>query len=89
MEDDDIGLQELTDQLVAAGQPQVAEAGEFRVAETGEPRVDDALSGLQELAGLPVAEHPPLFERAHQRLREVLGELDGGPLTSAQGREGS
>jgi hypothetical protein len=45
---------------------------------TGENRVDEALARLDELAGLPVTEHPAVFERVHRRLREVLGELDSG-----------
>ncbi|HTP14311.1 MAG TPA: hypothetical protein VMK13_00565 [Streptosporangiaceae bacterium] len=56
---------------------------------TGEPRVDRALSSLGELASLPVAEHPARFERVHRELREVLGDLDAGPRTAAQGPGGS
>ena len=55
---------------------------------TGDPRVDGALAGLGELAGRPVAEHPAVFEQVHQRLREVLGELDGRPPGAAAGRGG-
>ena len=51
------------------------EPGEPRPA-TGEPRVDAALAGLVELDGRPVTEHRPIFEDVHQRLRDVLGELD-------------
>ena len=47
---------------------------------TGEPRVDAALRLLDRLPGLPVSEHPQLFEQVHAQLTEVLGELD-----SAQG----
>ena len=43
---------------------------------TGESKVDEALAGLDELAELPVAEHPAVFEQVHRRLRDVLGELD-------------
>jgi hypothetical protein len=49
---------------------------------TGEPRVDAALKLLDRLPGLPVSEHPDLFEQVHAQLTEVLGELDsesGGP----------
>lgn len=42
---------------------------------TGDPRVDEALSRLDDLAGLPVAEHPAVFEQVHQRLAEALGDL--------------
>ena len=45
---------------------------------TGEPRVDAALARLDELEGLPVAEHHAVFEDVHQRLTDVLGELDTG-----------
>ncbi len=42
---------------------------------TGDPRVDEALSRLDELGGLPVSEHPAVFEQVHRRLAEALGEL--------------
>jgi len=42
---------------------------------TGEPRVDAALTRLSELDELPVAEHPAVYERVHEQLVEVLGEL--------------
>jgi hypothetical protein len=45
---------------------------------TGEPRVDAALKLLERLPGLPVSEHPELFEQVHAQLSEVLGELDSG-----------
>lgn len=46
---------------------------------TGEPRVDAALRLLDRLPGLPVSDHPELFEQVHAQLTEVLGELDSGP----------
>jgi hypothetical protein len=46
---------------------------------TGEPRVDAAIRPLAELGELPVSEHPPVFERIHGQLVEVLGELHYGP----------
>jgi len=49
---------------------------------TADLRVDEALADLDELAGLPVTEHPPVFERVHRKLREVLGELDAEPDTA-------
>lgn len=57
---------------------------------TGENRVDEALAKLDELAGLPVTEHPAVFEQVHERLREVLGELDSGEPggAGAPGRPG-
>ena len=45
---------------------------------TGEPRVDAALRQLGDLGELPVSEHPPVFERIHGQLVEVLGELHSG-----------
>jgi len=41
---------------------------------TGDSRVDEAVSQLEDLAGRPVAEHPAVFERVHQRLTEALGD---------------
>jgi hypothetical protein len=55
---------------------------------TGEPRVDAALRLLDRLPGLPVSEHPELFEQVHAQLTEVLGELDSGPGGPA-GQQGS
>jgi hypothetical protein len=49
---------------------------------TGEARVDAALKLLDRLPGLPVSDHPELFEQVHARLSEVLGELESGPGTS-------
>jgi hypothetical protein len=49
------------------------------VPSTGEPRVDAALRLLDRLDGLPVSEHPDLFEQVHAQLSDVLGELDSGP----------
>jgi hypothetical protein len=45
---------------------------------TGDTRVDAALTLLDRLPGLPVAEHPNLFEQVHAQLSDVLGELDPG-----------
>jgi len=42
---------------------------------TGDPRVDQAIEELAALAELPLAEHPPVLEAVHDRLREILGEL--------------
>lgn len=55
---------------------------------TGEPRVDAALKLLDRLPGLPVAEHPELFEQVHAQLTDVLGELDSG-AGGAAGPHGS
>jgi hypothetical protein len=43
---------------------------------TGDARVDEAVARLGDLAGLPVAEHPAVFEYVHERLTEALGDLD-------------
>ena len=59
--------------------PAAVAAGTQDRPATAEPRVDEALTGLDQLAGLPVTEHPAVFERVHRQLREVLGELDAGP----------
>src|SRR5258708_2886404 len=55
------------------------------VPATGEPRVDGALRRLGQLDGLPVSEHPPVFERIHGELVEVLGELHSGPDSASRG----
>ena len=66
-EDIDPGVDEAPD----ADAPEPIEA-------TGEPRVDEALRRLSELGDLPVSEHPPVFERVHASLVDVLGELRSG-----------
>ncbi len=55
---------------------------------TGEPRVDAALRLLDRLPGLPVSDHPELFEQVHAQLTDVLGELDSGTAGPA-GADGS
>jgi hypothetical protein len=50
---------------------------------TGDPRVDAAIAGLGELDELRVSEHPPVFERIHGELVEVLGELHVGTAQAA------
>jgi hypothetical protein len=56
---------------------------------TGDARVDEAVARLADLAELPVAEHPPVFEYVHERLTEALGDLDvhdpAGPGSRAPG----
>jgi hypothetical protein len=42
------------------------------VVATGHAGVDDVLSTLEGLEGAPVAEHVPVFEAAHDRLRSTL-----------------
>ena len=73
---------ELADDLV----PAPGQARDPAAAATGEPRVDAALRLLERLPGLPVAEHPQLFEQVHAQLSEVLGELDSGPGAGPAGR---
>ena len=63
-------------------EPHAADAVETPAPATGEPRVDAALRLLDRLPGLPVSEHPELFEQVHAQLSEVLGELDSGPASS-------
>lgn len=43
---------------------------------TGDARVDEAVVRLDDLAGLPIAEHLAVFEHVHERLTEALGDLD-------------
>jgi hypothetical protein len=71
---------------VAAERPLTADP---ETAPTGEPQVDAALAGMGRLALLPVGEHAAVFEQVHRGLREVLGELDGGPGGSTGGSAGS
>ena len=71
---------------VAAEHPATTDA---EIAATGEPRVDAALASMGRLALLPVGEHAAVFEQVHRGLREVLGELDGGPGGSTGGSSGS
>jgi hypothetical protein len=69
------------DAIAGAGEPEPepAPAPEGPAPATGEPRVDAALRLLDRLPGLPVSDHPELFEQVHAQLSEVLGELDPGP----------
>jgi hypothetical protein len=62
----------------AGEQPSAAPVASKAVPATGEPRVDAALRLLDRLPGLPVSDHPELFEQVHAQLSEVLGELDSG-----------
>ena len=43
---------------------------------TGDFRVDSALSRLEELAGVPVAEHVDVYDDVHAQLRAALADLD-------------
>jgi hypothetical protein len=56
--------------------PERAGPGE---AGTGDARVDEALARLGDLDGLPVDEHPAVFEHVHRDLTAALGALDSAP----------
>jgi len=49
---------------------------EPELTSTGDYRVDVAVSRLQELPGLPVADHVALFEDVHAQLQTALADLD-------------
>lgn len=63
--------------------PAEAQAGPAE-AKAGPPEamVDEAIAGLEGLSGRPLAEHAAVFEEAHAKLRQVLGDLDDGPADS-------
>jgi hypothetical protein len=51
----------------------MTEQQEFAAPEpTGVEEVDDVLASLQALDDRPVEQHPAVFERAHDRLRQAL-----------------
>jgi len=68
--------EQASQQRPAAGEDSMDTDEAQRCPATGDTRVDEALANLDELTGLPVTEHPAVFEQVHRRLREVLGELD-------------
>jgi hypothetical protein len=70
----------------ASGQPGPVPPQERPTA--GDPRVDAALARLDELPGIPVTEHPQVFDDVHRRLADVLDELDADRPGSA-GQEGA
>jgi hypothetical protein len=45
---------------------------------TGDPQVDEALHKLAGLDGLPLHEHPGVFEQIHGALAGALGTLGSG-----------
>lgn len=49
-----------------------AETPPREVPRTGDPAVDEVLDELAGLADLPLEEHVPVFERAHEKLRSAL-----------------
>jgi hypothetical protein len=60
--------QDLYSERTAAGAPP-----------TGDARVDQAVAGLNRLAGTPADEHVAILEEVHGQLRDILGELDETP----------
>jgi hypothetical protein len=61
---------------VAELQSEVSEEPETGVT-TGVQVVDDVLGTLEGLGDLPVEEHLPIFEAAHEQLRGALDGEDG------------
>jgi hypothetical protein len=57
-------------------------------APTGDTRVDQAIAGLAELGERPLDEHPQVLEAAHDRLREILGELGEPGKPGRPGQQG-
>lgn len=55
---------------------------------TGDPQVDAALDQLADLAGLPLNEHPAVFEQIHGALTGALGTLDSGSGDPGRGDGG-
>ena len=45
------------------------------VVPTGDVRVDAALAALEGLPGLPVDEHPAVYEAAHRELQAALADV--------------
>jgi len=72
---------ELTDAELTEGELTEATAAPEATADL---RVDAAIAHLGDLAELPVSEHPPVFERIHGQLVEVLGELHAGASVADQ-----
>jgi hypothetical protein len=46
---------------------------------SGDDRVDAVLASLSDLDDRPVAEHVPVFESAHDRLRDALARAGDEP----------
>jgi hypothetical protein len=43
---------------------------------TGDERVDEAVAPLRNLADAPVEDHPAVLDQVHQRLGDILAQLD-------------
>jgi hypothetical protein len=54
---------------------------------TGDDQVDAALGRLGDLDGLPVDEHPAVFEHVHRGLTAALGTLEAGADATPGARE--
>ena len=55
--------------------------------QTGEPAVDDALSGVQDLADRPLSEHHEHLSRAHEALHEVLDDSSRSEMSEQTGNQ--
>lgn len=65
----------------AADRAQAAPAQE----QTGHPAVDAVLESLGRLEESPVAEHPVIFEQAHDALRSALTQARENPGSAPDG----
>jgi hypothetical protein len=65
----------VTEPEPGAGSPGLSGPSARQVA-TGDRRVDEAVARLADLAEMPVADHPAIFEHIHQQLSQALGDLD-------------
>jgi hypothetical protein len=63
----------------AAGARRDTGPGPGEVPSTGDPRVDEAVSWLAGLAGLPLPEHPRVLGQVEERLTEVLADAGAPP----------
>jgi hypothetical protein len=72
-DDDDDSEESVVEVAVPAGPVFALES----LPVTGEARVDDALGRLGDLEGLPVSEHPAVFEDVQRRLHDTLADLAG------------
>lgn len=58
------------------------------VTPTGDARVDQAVAGLSALDDMPLDDRPAALAAVHDRLREILGELDEAGRSGEPGRHG-
>jgi len=73
-----------------APEPAPPEQAPPEQAQTGDARVDQALARLADLGGLPIDEHPAVFEHVHRGLTAALGTLDSSAedISSTSGIRG-